>query len=301
MGFKLRNLEYLRIDICTLLDAEIYINRAVKDLNVTLSDGNDGRPTKVKIHHEFTFTLPRVNMDNGNAIEDFKKMLEHICEVFRSPTIDIRIGEESFIEWFIKFQPTIRDVSIKKNTITTVETLDRVFKNLKFTEYFHLEPIALEENFQHTESFPFRSIAIIDSSWVTSPAILNGSNSIIRLYDSKLTPMDINTILREWQMGNKLRNLEYLEIWTSTPLSRRRSIHESMRDMNMTVSFGNDGRPLKIKFHDDFIFKLPRVNRVFNLTRSDGMIGSIIAKFSVNRLENRTNILIYFQVWSKQA
>ncbi|PIC52945.1 hypothetical protein B9Z55_002848 [Caenorhabditis nigoni] len=71
-----------------------------------------------------------------NGIEDMTQMMEHICEVFRSPICEMHIFEESLIEWIIKFQPIIRRVGIRENVITSVESLDRVLKNLKVTESF---------------------------------------------------------------------------------------------------------------------------------------------------------------------
>ncbi|PIC31640.1 hypothetical protein B9Z55_012272 [Caenorhabditis nigoni] len=179
-----------------------------------------------------------------NGIEDLKQMVDHICEVFRSPISGIYIFDESHIEWIeriIKFQPTDR-VWINKDIIKSVETLDRVFKNLKGTKYFRLESISIDENFQYKEPIPFRSITIDNSHWVTLSSILNGTNSIIRLYESKFTSKDINTILKEWQTGSKLRNLEFLLIQTTTSLDAA----EVFEELNWTDGDEIDGRPTTV-------------------------------------------------------
>ncbi|CAO4372386.1 unnamed protein product [Caenorhabditis nigoni] len=222
MGTKLRNLEYLEIEIFTTQDLEIVSNEAVMNLNLTESDGNDGRPKTGRVYDDYLSTLPSPGpqafhslflKDNGNVIEDVKQMMEHICEVFRSPISDIRIFEESFIEWIIQFQPTIQCVWIRKDVITSVETMERMLKNITMTEFFGLQPTEIDKKFQLTEPIPSRSIAIYNSFWITLPSILNGNNSIIRLIDSNLTAKDINTILKEWQKGTKLQNLEYMHTW----------------------------------------------------------------------------------------
>ncbi|PIC31693.1 hypothetical protein B9Z55_012307 [Caenorhabditis nigoni] len=189
--------------------------------------------------------------DHENATEDLKQMAEHICEVFRSPISSIYTSEDSLIEWLIKFQPTIRYVSIRKNVVTSVETLDRILNNLKVTEHFWLESITIDENFQYSGPIPSRSITINDSSWVTLPSIINGNNSVIRLFGSKLTPTDINTIFKEWQMGTKLQNLEYLEINTpAIDAFTRQDVDnytvELLKDLRLTESDGNEGRPMEV-------------------------------------------------------
>ncbi|PIC31696.1 hypothetical protein B9Z55_012308 [Caenorhabditis nigoni] len=238
-------------------------------------------------------------IDHENATEDLKQMVEHICEVFRSPIGCIYIAEESLIEWIIKLQPTLRNVWIKKNVIISVETLDRILKNLKVTGCFHLDSIAVDENFQYTEPIPFRFIAINNAYWVSSSSILNGNNSIIRLSGSKLAPKDINTMLKEWQMGTKLRKLEFLEVRISTPLDIE-TFAAAFKDLDGTLSDGNDGRPNTVKMREDFIFTLPPANKVLNLTRTDGMIGSLFATSQVYGHERHTYIRTYFQVWSHQ-
>ncbi|CAO4372381.1 unnamed protein product [Caenorhabditis nigoni] len=237
-----------------------------------------------------------------NAIENSKQMTEHICEVFRSPITGIEIADESFIEWLIKFQPTIRYVAIRKDVVTSVETLHRVLNNLNVTEYFHVKSIAIHEYFQYLEPIPLRSIAIKDSSWVTLPSILNGNNSIIRLYGSKWTEKEINTMLKEWQKGTKLRNLEFLEILISTPLDARCEpnictlidalifIERAGKGLNITLSDEND-RPLTIKIHDEFTFTPPRVIRTRNLIRSDGMMGSVFWQY---KLHGQKNLVISY-------
>ncbi|PIC31709.1 hypothetical protein B9Z55_012316 [Caenorhabditis nigoni] len=167
-------------------------------------------------------------------------MMEHICEVFRSPIRYIDIFEESLIEWIINVQPKIRYVWIRDNVIISVESMNRISKIFSATERFGLESVAIDEDFQYTEPIPCPAISIYNSSWITLSSILNGNNSIIRLYDSKLTPKDINTILKEWQMGTKLRNLEYLKIEISTDLD----VLEDFKDLNLTVEVVNDRRPV---------------------------------------------------------
>ncbi|PIC31651.1 hypothetical protein B9Z55_012277 [Caenorhabditis nigoni] len=238
---------------------------------------------------------------NGNLIKDFKKMVEHIYEVFPSPIGCIQIAEKSLIDWIIKFQPTIQDIRIKKDVITSVEKLDCIFKNLKVTDYLQLESVAINKNFQYTEPIPFRCIEIKDSSWLTLPSILNGNNSIIRLYGSKWTSKDINTLLKEWQMGSKLQNLEFMEIDITKVVDAINFFDESIEDLNVTNGDDNDGRPTTVKIHHESIFTIPWVNRVRNLTRSDGMIGTLFARFEIYGNEQLMHIHIYFQVWKKQV
>ncbi|PIC31744.1 hypothetical protein B9Z55_012337 [Caenorhabditis nigoni] len=180
--------------------------------------------------------------NDGNAIEGMKKMVEHICEVFRSPIRTIEIAEE-LLEWIITFQPIIRFVWICDDVITSVKSLNRIFKSLKATDYFQLGSLAIEGKFHYTEPIPFPSISIRNSYWFTLPLILNGNNSIILLDGSELTPKDINTILREWQMGFKLRNLEYLKIETFTRLDATIYVNQLFESLNLIVGIENDGRP----------------------------------------------------------
>ncbi|PIC35545.1 hypothetical protein B9Z55_014866 [Caenorhabditis nigoni] len=194
-----------------------------------------------------------VPKDNGNSIEDIKKMIEHICEVFRSPICEIDIFDESLIEWLINFQPTIRYVSIENNLVLSIRKLDRIFNSLKVTEHFQWRSIATSlrnskstdcENFHITEPIPFSSISISNSYWLTLPSILDATNSVICLYDSKLTSNDINTILKQWQQGIKLRNLEFLQIETSITEDLDSFAIEVVKDLDWTESGGNDGRPM---------------------------------------------------------
>ncbi|PIC31701.1 hypothetical protein B9Z55_012310 [Caenorhabditis nigoni] len=181
--------------------------------------------------------------DNGNCIEDMKQMVEHICEVFRSPISDIRIFDESLIEWIIKFQPTIGHLWIRDGIISSVNTLDRIFKYLKVTEHFGLQSTPIDKQFQIAEPIPARSIFVRNSFWLTLPSILNGTNSHILVYDSKLTSKDINTILKEWQKGSKLRHLEFLEI----EFVQDHTSHSELLDgLKWTESDGNDGRPTTV-------------------------------------------------------
>ncbi|CAO4372400.1 unnamed protein product [Caenorhabditis nigoni] len=226
-----------------------------------------------------------VEWKDENTIENSKQMAAHICEVFRSPTCAINISEESQIEWLIEFQPTIRYFWICNPVIISVESLDRVFKNLTVTKYFRLKSISTDKEFRITEPIPYRSISIYNSYWVTLPAILNGTNSVIRLHDSKLTPMDINTLLREWQMGTKLRNLEFLGIRSSTLLDVHSYDNEIFRNLNWTNGDENNGRPMAIKIHDEYIYNLPEEQIVHNLIRSDGMILSLFVQYRVSESE----------------
>ncbi|CAO4375271.1 unnamed protein product [Caenorhabditis nigoni] len=214
-----------------------------------------------------------------NGIEDITQMMEHICEVFRSPICEMHIFEKSLIEWIIKFQPIIRHVCIRKGVITSAESWDRILKNLKVTERFWIASIALDEHFQYNEPIPFRCILINNSYWLTLTSILNGNNSIICLHGSKLTPTDINTILKEWQMRFKLRNLEYMEIYISTSLDRRSCNQEVFKNLNSTVADENDGRPTRVRIHDENIYTLPKLPIVRNIIRSDGMILSIFGYY----------------------
>ncbi|ULT93298.1 hypothetical protein L3Y34_003051 [Caenorhabditis briggsae] len=233
-----------------------------------------------------------------NGIEDLKQMAEHICEVFRSPIYDVRISEESLIEWIINLQPTIPRAFISKGVITSVETLDGTFKNLKGTGYFDLEAIAIDENFQYTEPIPFRCISVWDSFWLTLPSVLNGTNSVILSYGSKWTPTDINTILKEWQMGSKLQNLEFMEIETFALLNARKASVEVLRDLDWTKSAENDGRPMEVKIDDEWTLTLPDAEPVCNLIRNDGMIGSIFESFELHA-DRKLELCFCFQVWNK--
>ncbi|PIC31746.1 hypothetical protein B9Z55_012338 [Caenorhabditis nigoni] len=184
--------------------------------------------------------------ETGYTIKDSKEKLELICEVFRSPIHKMEINCQSLIDWIIRFQPIIRYVSIRDNVITSVETLDHVFKNLKVTEHFHLGSLAIDDTFRYAEPIPFRAISITDSSWLTLPSILHGTHSIVCLYGSKLELKDINICLKEWQLGNKLQNLEYMEIETTSFLNLDDSLDEVARDLNVTPSFQNNGRPMTV-------------------------------------------------------
>ncbi|PIC53305.1 hypothetical protein B9Z55_003065 [Caenorhabditis nigoni] len=205
-----------------------------------------------------------------NGIEDITQMMEHICEVFRSPICEMHIIEESLIEWIIKFQPIIRHVFVRENVLTSVESLDRILENLEVTESFWSKYHAC---FQYKEPIPSRSITIYNSYWLTLPSILNGNNSITFLYDSKLTPTDINTILKEWQSGFKLRNLEFMAIEVFTLLDIHRYSNEVLNNLPNIVE--NNGRPMTVKTHDDNIWTLPEGPPVHNIIRSDGTILSI--------------------------
>ncbi|CAO4370490.1 unnamed protein product [Caenorhabditis nigoni] len=232
-----------------------------------------------------------------NGIEDVTQMMEHICEVFRSPICEMHIIEESLIEWMIKFQPIIRHFCISEDVILSVESLDRILKNFEVTESFWLTFNALDEYFQYKEPIPFRCITINNSYWLTLSSILNGNNSIIFLHDSKLTPTDINTILKEWQMGFKLRNLEFMAIEVFTLLDIHRYSNEVLNNLPNIVE--NNGRPMTVKIDDDDIYTLEGPP-VHNIIRSDGMILSIFRHDDVIEGEE---IMIFWelQVWSQQT
>ncbi|PIC31637.1 hypothetical protein B9Z55_012270 [Caenorhabditis nigoni] len=234
-----------------------------------------------------------------NGIEDLKQMAEHICEVFRSPIADVRISEESLIDWIINLQTTIPRAFISKGVITSVETMDRVFKNLKGTEYFDLEAIAIDESFQYTEPIPFRCISLWDPFWLSLPSILNGTNSVILSYGSKFTPTDINTILKEWQKGTKLQNLEFMEIETFELLNARKAYLEIWADLDWTDGGENDGRPMEVRIDDEWTLMLPEGVPKGNLIRNDGMIGSIFESFELHA-DRRLELCFSFQVWKKQ-
>ncbi|CAO4372388.1 unnamed protein product [Caenorhabditis nigoni] len=235
-----------------------------------------------------------------NVIEDIKQMMEHISEVFRSPITDIRIFDESLIEWIINLQPTIRYVVLRDDVISSVNTLERIFKHLKVTQHFGICSVAKDENFHITEPIPCPSISIRNSYWFTLPAILNGTNSVILLNDSMLTPNDINTILKEWQMGSKLRNLEYMQIEAPIPLDANSCNDEIFKNLNGTDGDENDGRPTTIKIHDEYIYTLPVDQTVTNLIRSDGMILSIFGHYKESEGE-KMKILLHLQVWGQKT
>ncbi|CAO4372353.1 unnamed protein product [Caenorhabditis nigoni] len=282
------------------LELQIQLKCSINPCREWIIEFNEGKESHEYPYFESYLTGPIVEhllflRDNGNAIEDSRQMTEHICELFRSPISGFHINEESDIEWIIKFQPTPRNVWIWRNAITSVETLHRSFKSLQGTDYFHLESVTTVEEFQYTEPVPFRSINIRNSYWLTLPSILNGNNSNIRLHDSKLTPKDINTILKEWLTGSKLRNLEFLRIHTITRLDA----DEVYKDLNLTVGDENDGRPRTVKIHDDYIYQLPEAETVRNLIRNDGTILSIFNIYLQSEFAE-TKTFFTMQVWNRQ-
>ncbi|CAO4372413.1 unnamed protein product [Caenorhabditis nigoni] len=244
-----------------------------------------------RVYHYF------VRNNNGNPAEDSKQMVEHICEVFRSQICDFHIFDESFIEWIINFQPIIRNVLIPNYVVRSIETLDRILKNLKVTENFHLGSIKTDE--KYTEPISSRSVTIKDSFWITLPSIINGTNSIIYLYNSIFTPNDLNTILKEWRMGIKLRNLEFLVINISTMLDWGRFTDEVFKDLNPTESNKNVGRPTKVKIDDEITYTLGEEEEYVNLIRSDGMIGSVFNQYAGNDGEKIFRRFM-LQVWRRQ-
>ncbi|PIC31704.1 hypothetical protein B9Z55_012311 [Caenorhabditis nigoni] len=237
---------------------------------------------------------------DGSVIEDIKQMVGHICEVFCSSINGIDIVEQSLIEWIIKFQPTIPHVWIMKGVITSSESLDHTLKNLKVTEHLGLQSTAIDERFEITNPISSRFITIDGSNWITLPSILNGNNSVIVLNDSMLTPMDINTILKEWQKGSKLQNLEYMRIYTTTLLDAESYITEAFKDLNFTDDVGNDERPTTVERDDERTQTLPETDMVFNLIRSDGMILSIFGHYDVFE-DEKIDMLLHLQVWRPQV
>ncbi|CAO4372405.1 unnamed protein product [Caenorhabditis nigoni] len=81
-----------------------------------------------------------------------------------------------------------------------------------------------------------------------------------------------------------------MEIQISGYLKNDECLDEVVRDLDVTVGVENDGRPMTVKCDDEWTYRLPQVNRVLNIVRSDGTIGSIFARDS-----------IHFQVWSKNT
>ncbi|PIC31740.1 hypothetical protein B9Z55_012335 [Caenorhabditis nigoni] len=223
-----------------------------------------------------------------------KHIVENIWEVFRAPIRYIKIFDESFIEWLLKFQPTILSLWIKEDVITSFETLDRIFKNLK-VESFDLESIKTDKTTKVMEPIPFPYITVQNSYWLTLPAILNGSYTIICLYGSELTPKDINTILKEWQMGTKLQSLLSLEICTVTLLDAESCIREIYKDLNLTLSDRKDENPTIGNIHDENIYRRAQEkHRTLNLVRSDGTIGSITRSYTVDKYRKNA---IYFRLF----
>ncbi|PIC14119.1 hypothetical protein B9Z55_027392 [Caenorhabditis nigoni] len=237
--------------------------------------------------------------NNENAIEDSKQLTEHICEVFSSPVSGVDLGEESQIKWISKFQQIFRKVWIWDDVITSVETLYRVLNDVKVTDYVFLGSVAIDENFQIRVPIPAQQISIRNSYWLTLPSILNGTNSMIRLHGSKLTPKEINTILKEWKMGSKLCNLEYLEIDTVAFQDAESYTNEILKDLDWTDGNENDGRPTTVKLDGEWTDTLPQVKTVRNLTGCGGKIGSIFETFG-DFEDGKLELCFYFQVWSRQ-
>ncbi|ULT93330.1 hypothetical protein L3Y34_003069 [Caenorhabditis briggsae] len=237
--------------------------------------------------------------DNGNAIENLKQMTEHICEVFCSPIYLIDITDKSLIEWIINFQSTIKYLRIDDGVITSVETLYLILKNLKVTEDFRMKSTKIYEDFEIIEPILSRCISIKRSNWFTLPAILNGNNSFIELDRSNLTPKDMNTILKEWQRGLKLRNLEYLEI-NSVLQDIGGCTPQILKDLNPTASVRNDERPSEVKIDDENIYRQPQVPSVCDLIRDDGTIGSVFYGYREYDRERR-RIVFMLHVWRRQT
>ncbi|CAP32525.1 Protein CBG13792 [Caenorhabditis briggsae] len=283
-------------------DPKIFLRLPTDPRRVYVIDYNKGKESSEYPYVQSSRIGPKVYNflfleDNGNAIEKIKQMAEHICQLFRSQITGITIADESLIEWIINLQSTIRYIWIDDDVVNSVETLDRIFQNLKLTRHFRLKSI--DKKIKVTKPIPCPSISIHNSYWFTLPSVLNGTNSIIRLYGSKLTPMDINTILKEWQMGTKLQNLEYLEIETSTLIDHFESAREMLEDLDLTVSVGNDGIPQTIKIDDEWILPLPQEDARYDLIRNDGMIGSFFVNLQRYRHLKVTFISFRFQVWRR--
>ncbi|CAO4366865.1 unnamed protein product [Caenorhabditis nigoni] len=168
-------------------------------------------------------------------------MVKNIWEMFPSSACDMEIADPSLIEWIINIQPTARCVWIRDDVITSSEALNRLFKSLKVTQYFCLHSYDTYQT-AITRPIPYRSVSI-DNYWITLPAVLNGTNSVILLSGSRLLPKDINTILKEWQTGTKLQNLEFLQIDIDTYVDRERCYNEMYSDLDLAMSDDNDERP----------------------------------------------------------
>ncbi|PIC31716.1 hypothetical protein B9Z55_012321 [Caenorhabditis nigoni] len=320
----IENLDVLEIILFSLLSKRAKtIAKLIRWNPLDIQLGSDGKPqiqlryslnpgrtwiTDLELseypYYQSSLVGPTVNhylfmKNNGNAIEDLKQMAEHICEVFRSPIREITIVEQSLIDWIIKFQPTIPYLTIEKDVITSVGTLDCIFEDLKVTKHFVLNSIRTPKKIQCTEPISFPSISIHNSYWFTVPLILNGNNSIIRLYESKLTPKDINTILKEWQKGAKLQNLKYLEIQTTTHLYDNDCSDEIFKYLYPTSVHRNEGRPKTVSIDDEWTYTLPEVVVVHNITRSDGMTLSVFGSFRDLKRGGR-ELFLGMQVWHKQ-
>ncbi|CAO4372387.1 unnamed protein product [Caenorhabditis nigoni] len=237
--------------------------------------------------------------DSENAVEDIKQMIEHICEVFRSPIFGITIFNESLIEWLINFQPIIQSSWVCKDVIS-VKTLERISKSLKVKQFLGFDSVEIDEKFQFTETLPCTSISIHNSFWITLPSILNGTNSIIRLYGSELSPVDINVILKEWYLGSKLCDLEYMVIHTTTLLDTESYVREMFKDLHVAISVTNDGRPTTVKLNHEWTITLPDEELVNNLIRSDGKILSIFGHYELFA-DEKTKMFLNLQVWRKQS
>ncbi|PIC31729.1 hypothetical protein B9Z55_012329 [Caenorhabditis nigoni] len=100
-------------------------------------------------------------------------------------------------------------------------------------------------------------------------------------------------------MGTKLRNLEFLGIRSSTLLDVHSYDNEIFRNLNWTNGDENNGRPMAIKIHDEYIYNLPEEQIVHNLIRSDGMILSLFVQYRVSEGEE-TKVSLKMQVWREQ-
>ncbi|CAO4372408.1 unnamed protein product [Caenorhabditis nigoni] len=85
-----------------------------------------------------------------------------------------------------------------------------------------------------------------------------------------------------------------MEIEISTNLNYAYAWDELARDLNATVSVRNDGRPMAVKIDAEWTYRPPRVDKVRNFVRSDGMIGSIFTHPVVSTV-------FCFQVWRKKT
>ncbi|PIC31750.1 hypothetical protein B9Z55_012340 [Caenorhabditis nigoni] len=91
--------------------------------------------------------------------------------------------------------------------------------------------------------------------------------------------MDINTILKEWQRGSKLRNLSFLEINTSTLLDMDSCNREMRKDLNLELNIDDYRRPKTVKVSDDYTYTVPWDPFADQLIRGDGMIGTIFKTY----------------------
>ncbi|PIC31763.1 hypothetical protein B9Z55_012347 [Caenorhabditis nigoni] len=112
--------------------------------------------------------------------------------------------------------------------------------------------------------------------------------------------MDTNTILKEWQKGTKLQNLEFLGINISKTLYLDRFSDEVSKGLNLKELVGNDGRPSTIKIGAEWTNTPQEEDFKSNLIRNDRMIGSMFYYYAGSDGQ-KNNIRFMFQVWRRQT